>query len=72
MKLHFKIFKNMEIFYLATDVLSTYCTFLMSRCSLKFVRYFEEMQLTPVQGFSTWECSIFSCHIDEVLCGASS
>ena len=72
MKLNFKIFNKMEIFYLATVVLSTYCTFPMSTHSLKFGRYFEEMQLTSMQGFRTWGLNIFSCQIDEVLCGASS
>lgn len=44
----------------------------MSRYSLKFGRYFEEMQLTSVQWFRTWGLNIFSCHFDEVLCGVSS
>lgn len=54
MKLNFKIFNEMEICYLTTVVLSIYCTFLMSRYSLKFGGCYEEMQLTSVQQFRRW------------------
>lgn len=64
MKLNFKIFNKMESF--TWQLLFWALTLFF--CWVDF----EEMQLTSVQGFRMWGLNIFSCHIDKVLCGAST